>query len=481
MRRGQIPSHGGLVSQTAVSSAYTPRGYSSFMGDPARAPFRTWVEDRQLNPNGFDNQRLDAIPDRTAGMGSHRGRRGLQHGVSSPQLALEARRRHTPCSIRIDPAWDMDTLYLRGVEEERYEKTLAEFTANAPPSIDADLHPEYLLLSRPSLPRTWLTSGRKTLDPERKFPRRGQVHLLHEAFARDSGYAFYISILMEGEGDPGRFTDELCKEHKNRRTGVLLSWAQVEYYHLPPGLRKNLYPQTSDNWAEWECPAGMAVPLPAVVTYRGSRLIKVYSLQWRIFYAEWLLNATVRFITDAHHRGLLWRLPRRVIDKISVLGLPLLLEGTCYDMAKVTQLLGLVRSEDWTGYEQVGALPIQLVRTNFTRLAMDIPLPVLVQVAGGEVTVTEEDEVEEIVAIGGPPGQSPRGKGVSPAIPRRQSGQLREERIIPRSAVPEFPPSTKGGHNMVNPLKERTDPGRVGRGTDTVGASIHGEDRVGEI
>jgi hypothetical protein len=71
------------------------------------------------------------------------------------------------------------------------------------------------------------------------------------AFARDSGYAFYISSLMAGEGDPGRFTEELRKKYKNRRAGVLLSWAQVEYYHLPPGLRKTLYPQTPEDWVEW--------------------------------------------------------------------------------------------------------------------------------------------------------------------------------------------------------------------------------------
>jgi hypothetical protein len=58
------------VSQTAIYGVHTPRGYSHFMGDPTRAPFRTWVEDRQLNPNSFGDQRLDAIPDRTAGMGS---------------------------------------------------------------------------------------------------------------------------------------------------------------------------------------------------------------------------------------------------------------------------------------------------------------------------------------------------------------------------------------------------------------------------
>jgi hypothetical protein len=87
---------------------------------------------------------------------------------------------------------------------------------------------------------------------------------------------------------------------------------------------------------------------------------------------------------------------------------------------------------------------------------MGVTSPVLEQAAGGEVTVTEEDEMEEIVASGGPPGQrvppgrSPREKGVSPAIPRRPSGQVLEERPIPRSAVPAYPPSTTGGHNMTN-------------------------------
>jgi hypothetical protein len=212
--------------------------------------------------------------------------------------------------------------------------------------------------------------------------------------------------LIAGEGDPGRFNEELRKEPKNRRTGVLLSWTQVEYYYLPPGLRKTLYSHIPEDWEEWECPAGMAVPLPEVVTYRGSRFIKGDILHWRIFYYEWVLNATVRFITDAHHLGLLWRLPRRFIDNISVLGLPFLLEGTRYDVARVTQLLGLVGSEDWTGYEQVGALPIHLVGTEFTRMVMDVPSPVLEQVAGGKVIVTEEDEVEEILASGGPPGHT---------------------------------------------------------------------------
>jgi hypothetical protein len=87
MQRGQIPSHGGIVSQTDIYSAHNPRDHSSFLGNATRVPFRTWVEDRQLNPRGLDNQRLDAIPDRNAWMGWQRGGRGLQHGVISPQLA----------------------------------------------------------------------------------------------------------------------------------------------------------------------------------------------------------------------------------------------------------------------------------------------------------------------------------------------------------------------------------------------------------
>jgi hypothetical protein len=157
---GHITSLEGFASQTAVSGG-VPRRRSRAMGDSSRVPFKPWVEDLQLNPNCVDSQRIDAIPDRVSGMVAGRSGRGLQHGVSSPQLAWEARRRHTPCSVSIDPAWDMDNLYLRGVEEEPYVKALAEFTASSPTRVDATLRPEYLLHPRPFLPRPWLTSGER--------------------------------------------------------------------------------------------------------------------------------------------------------------------------------------------------------------------------------------------------------------------------------------------------------------------------------
>jgi hypothetical protein len=180
------------------------------MVDRARTPFKPWVEDRLLNANCFDSQRIDAIPDRV----SRRSGRGLQHGASSPQLAWEARRRHTPSSVPIDPNWDMDNLYLRGVDEEPYVKALMAFTTAVPTRVIAYMHPDYVLHFRPLLPRPWSISGRKTIDPERKFPLGGHIQIPHETFARDSGYALYLSSLMAGEGDPGRFVEELQKEYK---------------------------------------------------------------------------------------------------------------------------------------------------------------------------------------------------------------------------------------------------------------------------
>jgi hypothetical protein len=109
-------------------------------------------------------------------------------------------------------------------------------------------------------------------------------------------------------------------------------------------------------------------------------------------------------------------------------------------------------------------IPIQLVGTGFSGMAMEVPSTVLEQVGVGEFTATEEDEVEEIAASGGPsgqmlpPGRSPRGKGVSPAITRRQSGQVLEERPILRSAVPAFPSSTTWGYNITNPRESGQTP-----------------------
>jgi hypothetical protein len=75
MKRGPIPSHGSLASNTAPSGAFPPRGRSSAMRESTQVAFRTYVEDRQLNQNFCDSQRLDANPDRAFRRGSQRTER----------------------------------------------------------------------------------------------------------------------------------------------------------------------------------------------------------------------------------------------------------------------------------------------------------------------------------------------------------------------------------------------------------------------
>jgi hypothetical protein len=75
IKRGTIPSNGSLASKTAPSGAFPPQGRSSAMRESTQVAFKTYVEDRQLNQNSCDSQRLDANPDRDFRRGSQRGER----------------------------------------------------------------------------------------------------------------------------------------------------------------------------------------------------------------------------------------------------------------------------------------------------------------------------------------------------------------------------------------------------------------------
>jgi hypothetical protein len=233
------------------------------------------------------------------------------------------------------------------------------------------------------------------------FPE-GAVGRPPERHPRDSGYALYLASLMAGHGNPGRFIEEYRKEHKNRRQGVLLSWAQVEYYQVPQGIKRALYPLNPEDWAEWECPIGMLVPLPSVVHYRGSRLVRGDPLHWGIFYSEWVLNVLGRFVADAHHRGILWRLPEKVVENIPCLGLEYLLEGSPYQVVTVQQLIRTQGEYDWSswgqkGYQLVGGVPVHLVGMEY--LIQDLSPVEVIKIMG----TGEGDDVEEVLAQGSVP------------------------------------------------------------------------------
>jgi hypothetical protein len=233
--------------------------------------------------------RFDAIPPGTHGGSRYRG----------CEAAWEARRKHSPCPLRIIPSWGMDCIFLRTPSEADYVKALWAYTAQNPAVGEVTVCREYLMESKPFLPVPWLPSGRKSSNPEAEFSQKGQLLVPPERYPRDSSYALYLGSLMAGYGDPGRLFEEYRKEHKNRRRGVLLSWAQVEYYQVPQGMKRILHPLTPEGWEDWEFPIGTIVPLPAVVYYRGSRLVRGDPLHWGIFYSEWAVKVD----------GRLWRMP----------------------------------------------------------------------------------------------------------------------------------------------------------------------------
>jgi hypothetical protein len=106
-----------------------------------------------------------------------------------------------------------------------------------------------------------------------------------------------------------------------------------------------------------------------------------------------VVNVVGSFVADAHHQGVLWRLPERIVDSIPLLGLYYLLEGSPYKLDRVKQLLQTQKEYDWlkwghNGFHEVGGAPVQLVGSQY--LVQDLP-PVKVANPPG----VDDFEVEE--------------------------------------------------------------------------------------
>jgi hypothetical protein len=89
-----------------------------------------------------------------------------------------------------------------------------------------------------------------------------------------------------------------------------------------------------------------------------------------MLYSELMANVMARFIDDAFHRGLLWRLPIRVVENLPRLYLDFLLEGSPYYIPVVEQFLRLHTVCDWyswasRGYGTVRSVPIHLVERQY--------------------------------------------------------------------------------------------------------------------
>jgi hypothetical protein len=179
---------------------------------------------------------------------------------------------------------------------------------------------------------------------------------------------------------------------------MLLSWLHVELYRIHPALRTSLYPQVSSDWAEGEVHRSMLVPLPAVLAYRGSASIRGDDLHVCVFRTEWVVAVIARFVADAYHRGILWRLPPKVQTSVENLGFAALVAGISYPVEAVRQLIALqatVVRDTWEkkGFSAIPAVPVDWEEAGFK-------ICDLAPFGGQEAGMVSDEEVEEVVAWG---------------------------------------------------------------------------------
>jgi hypothetical protein len=208
-----------------------------------------------------------------------------------------------------------------------------------------DLALNLVCFDRPLLPPWWPQLSRPTRDPIHKFPTTGHLHAPGDDVARDSACVLFRASGVAGLGDPGRLIREYRREKLDRRRTFLVSWSQVELLELSAAARWSLYPALPDSWAEVEARTAMTVPLPPVLTYRGSGLIRRDPLHWAIFRSEWTVLVSGRWCADVHYRGNMWHLTLKPRDWIRHIGEAKFLEGIGLDVP--TTLLALVKHDAW--------------------------------------------------------------------------------------------------------------------------------------
>jgi hypothetical protein len=346
LSRGDPPRQGQRTrpAQYPAVGRSTLRDLSLLMTQPStsnlsrvtRNPFLSWELDRAWAPECLDARRIESLAP------------AAREGV------WNSRRRHAPCSEKTPRGVGLDCIYLREDHEHDYVQSLVSGTSNAKVSDNTEVDGSLLFLKKPRVPMQWSPAPQRCHgDPISEYPRGGDVFLPRDSVPRDSGYAVYAAGVAGHLGVPGRLLKEYRREWRHRRNGLLKSWSQTEYYDLAQHSRDTLYPKTPQGWKDAEVPARMFVPLPPVVTYRGSELIRGDPLHWTIFRTEWTALVFGRWVADIHFRGLLWQLPLKVRSWINQLGLSVLLQGSPLSLDEAHALLAVHDAVGWTQYEVV--------------------------------------------------------------------------------------------------------------------------------
>ena len=328
------PSVGQSISSDESVQMASPAPASATR--PSRDPFLSWELDRAWAPECQDAKRMSTL----AG--------------EAREPVWNAKRRHAPCSEKAPKGEGLDCIYLREDHEQQYVLALIAGTIDVDATDLAEVEGSLLFLPKPLLPMKWSPAfQRHHGDPLSEYPQGGDVLLKRDSVPRDSGYAVYAAAVLGGLGVPGRLLREYRREWRHRRRGVLKSWSQTEFYQLPQHARDTLYPKVSKDWGAAEVPARMYVPLPPVVTYRGSALVRDDDLHWTIFRTEWTALVFGRWIADVHFRGLLWRLPQKVRVWVNQLGIATLTQGSSISVTEAQSLLTDHDAVDWTQYEVI--------------------------------------------------------------------------------------------------------------------------------
>jgi hypothetical protein len=80
---------------------------------PRRIVITSWASEQDVNLLSLDRVSFESVP-------LIHGRDGTRRWEMSPQLVLEARRKHASCTIPILPSWRMDCRYVRIDSDEGY-------------------------------------------------------------------------------------------------------------------------------------------------------------------------------------------------------------------------------------------------------------------------------------------------------------------------------------------------------------------------
>jgi hypothetical protein len=266
------------------------------------------------------------------------------------------RRKHAPCDVEVPLDLGLDALYFRAPEEREYAERLSQLLVEPGAGVSAKL----LLLSTPLVPYHWHLPQCFCPRDFRNFSPNGDLPNPDGGeIALDSALALRDGSISDQAGDPGRMLAETRKETRNLRVyQEFAPYHQVEFYAQTPEARRQLYPCIPPWWHEVQVLPNMMVPLPPVLTYRGSRFLSDYrgtpegEFYERVLETEWTASIFARWCSDIPQRGIQWRLLPRVRENIDAIGLDVLLRGSRYSVRDVQFWLGEHDAHPWEARTQ---------------------------------------------------------------------------------------------------------------------------------